>query len=91
MAGRRVRDAICTLPAAGATDVRSAVTGVVPQRPAATTSTLAPVVVVRRALVTRRQDLVELAAPIDGMFLCYLPGGSDKRLVECGCQYSGRL
>jgi len=39
--------------------------------------------------MVRRRGVVDLRAPVDRMFLCYLPGGLDKRLLDCGCQYSG--
>jgi hypothetical protein len=73
-AGRRDIEAMCTLPIAGATEVGSALTGPVPQSPAAMASTAATLAEVRKALVARRRDVLELGFPIDLMFLCYLPG-----------------
>jgi hypothetical protein len=77
--GRCVIEAMCTLPVAGAIEVKSALTGPVVHRPAAMTSTPATLALVRKALVALRRDVVELSVPIDLMFLCYLPGDPCKR------------
>jgi hypothetical protein len=79
-------EAMCTLPLAGAVEVSSALTGPVPQRPAATTSTPATVALVSRGLVARRRDVFDLGAPIDLMFVCHLPGGPANDLVDLYCQ-----
>jgi hypothetical protein len=77
-AGTREIEAMCTLPVAGAIDVRSVLTGAVLQRHAAKTTTLAAVAVVGRDLAARRQGPADLVAPIDLIFRRYLPGGFDK-------------
>ncbi len=77
-AGKREIEAMCTLPVAGAIDVRSVLTGAVLQRHAAKTTTLAAVAVVGRDLAARRQGPADLVAPIDLIFRRYLPGGFDK-------------
>jgi hypothetical protein len=82
-------EAMCTLPVAGATEVSSALTGPVLQRPAATTSTPATAALVRKVLVARRRDLFGLDVPIDLMFVRYLPGGPANDLVDLCCQYFG--
>lgn len=82
---------MCTRPVAGARDATSALTGLVLQSPAAMTSTLATVAAGIRAVVARRQEATDLGAPIDLMFICYLPGGPDNDAVERDCPCSRRL
>jgi hypothetical protein len=77
-AGRRGTEAMCTLPVAGATELRPALTGPVLHRPAASTSTPATLALLSKALVARRWDEVELGVPIDLMFLCTFRVGPAK-------------